>query len=259
MLPPMAPGTREHAFYNAADDARYGRADDMPSEFRDPALAFVRAQASTAIIVEIGAGRGTFAGCHPGYVATDLSLPALRSFPGARIQCNATALPFGDQSIDAFFSIATFEHLPRPGAALIELDRCLRPGGSLLLYPAWYVRPWASQGLHVRSYEELSRLKRVEKAAIGIRDRKPYQFVKVLPGRLRGEWLAPHRPVGLSYRHLEPNLERFVCSDSDAFASLDPHAVSTFFRSRGYRDRRRATVFARLLYGYEPVVVEKPR
>jgi hypothetical protein len=62
----------------------------------------------------------------------------------------------------------------------------------------------------------------------------------------------------LDYWRLDPNLEEYLTSDSDAFNSLDPQAVAAYFVSRGYRDQRRPSGRQRLLYGYEPVVVQKP-
>jgi ubiquinone/menaquinone biosynthesis C-methylase UbiE len=47
-------------------------------------------------------------------------------------------LPFEHGSFDAVFSHALFEHLDRPGAALLEIRRVLKPGGTVgLRAPDW--------------------------------------------------------------------------------------------------------------------------
>jgi len=158
------------------------------------------------------------------------------------------------------FSVAALEHVPAPELAVAEIDRCLRRGGRAFLYPAWYVRPWAARALGQRRYADVKPLERLEKLTILVRDRRPYRFLRVLPGRLSRE-LALRRSasVPLQYRRLSPNLHEYLDSDSDAYTSLDPQAMAAFFVARGYRDVRRGTGIQRLLYAYDPVVVEKPR
>lgn len=253
----------EFAFYSADDAARFGRTQaQIPPMFREPVMSFIRAIPADDLIVEIGVGRGGFDTARAGYVALDYSLPALRgSGATVRICANAETLPFVDRSIAAILSVATLEHVARPELAMAEIDRCLAPGGQVFLFPAWFVRPWASQALHVRRYGELSPVEKLAKASVLIRDRRPYQFLSVLPGRLAREWRLLRRsgPQQLTYKRLNPNLDEFLVSDSDAFASLDPHAVASYFLSRGYEIDTRTSIVRRLLYGYEPVVAAKPR
>ena len=170
-------------FYESEEEARFGRdAGGMPEAFTKPVRDFLARLPREAVVVEVGAGRGAFSDSHPGYVASDVSLRALARYcSGTRIQCDAMALPFRDESIDAFFSVAALEHVPDPERALNELDRCLKPGGRMLLYPAWYVRPWASRALAERRYRDLGIWDRVAKATIVVRDRRPYQALRVLP------------------------------------------------------------------------------
>jgi ubiquinone/menaquinone biosynthesis C-methylase UbiE len=258
----LAGAADEHAaFYTSEDDARFGRDETgMPDWIVEPLAAFTNELSADGALVEIGAGRGAFAGIHPNYVATDFSMHALRQVRGEpRLQCDAQALPFADASLTAVFSVAALEHVPHPERAIAEIDRCLRPGGRAFLYPAWYVRPWAARALAQRRYAEVSPLERLEKLTILVRDRRPYRFLRVLPGRLRRELeLRRGAAIALRYRRLRPNLDEYVDSDSDAYTSLDPQAVAAFFLARGYRDLRRPTWQQRLLYAYEPVVVEKP-
>jgi SAM-dependent methyltransferase len=166
-------------------------------------------------------------------VLTDYSFGALARFgEGPRIQLDAQRLPFRDESIDAFFSVATLEHVPRPEAVLEEIDRCLAPGGRALLFPAWHVgarRGYVARGL------------------------------SLLPRRaLRELQLALGRRLPFDYRRLQPNLEEYVASDSDAFARMDPHACALFYLSRGYRVRGADSLIGRLALRYVPVEVQRP-
>lgn len=261
MLPGGSGNDAHGAFYSSDDAARYGRGpSEMPATTVRQVHRFLAAVPADELVVEIGSGQGAFDQSHPSYVATDFSLRALAGFTrGVRVQADAQALPFADASIGAFFSVSTLEHVPRPASALAEIDRCLKPGGRAFLRPAWYVRPWTSSALHVRAYTDLSARDRIRKASIAIRNRRPYQAALVLPGRIRREWrLRQGTPLPFEYWRLTPNLSEFVVSDADAFARLDPHAVASYFVSRGYRDMNRASRSSRLMYGYEPVALVKP-
>jgi SAM-dependent methyltransferase len=96
--------------------------------------------------LEIGSGTGYFSlnlvqlGLIERLVATDISpgmLAELRSTAGAlglhvRTETtDAERLPFDDGTFDLAFGHAVLHHLPDLGAALTELHRVLRPGGTL--------------------------------------------------------------------------------------------------------------------------------
>ena len=64
--------------------------------------------------------------------------------------------------------------------------------------------------------------------------------------------------MAFTYKRLQPNLQKYVGTDCDAFTSMDPHAAILFFATRGWEilshpGRRR------LLARAEAVVVRKPR
>lgn len=63
-------------------------------------------------------------------------------------RADARQLPFSDASFDAIFSVATFEHILGLPAALVEMHRVLRPGGTLYSHfgPIWS----GGRGHHLR-------------------------------------------------------------------------------------------------------------
>jgi SAM-dependent methyltransferase len=97
-------------------------------------------------VLEIGCSRGyltrlvqRFA---PRTRGVDLNAEAIgRGVTHGLSVMDAQRLKFDDESFDKVFSFHCIEHVPDLGAALREMDRVLRPGGSLLLvYPAEPIR-----------------------------------------------------------------------------------------------------------------------
>lgn len=100
-------------------------------------------------ILEVACGRGGFvrelAQAGALVIGCDFSGAALRVGQGklehleggasgaAFVQGDAQKLPFATASFDVVVSCETIEHIPDPGAALGEMYRVTRPGGSLLL------------------------------------------------------------------------------------------------------------------------------
>src|SRR5579885_1250996 len=92
------------------------------------------------------------------------SLPA--GADGASVNGDGTRLPFADGSFDRIIASEVLEHIPDDGAAMAELARVLRPGGTLAVtVPAWLPERicWAItdefhapfvEGGHVRIYTE---------------------------------------------------------------------------------------------------------
>jgi ubiquinone/menaquinone biosynthesis C-methylase UbiE len=96
--------------------------------------------------LEIGAGTGYFtlnlvlAGVVERAVATDISPGMLQALSSSAdrlgvevktVRCEATELPFPDDSFDLVFGHAVLHHLPDPGRAFHEFRRVLRPGGRI--------------------------------------------------------------------------------------------------------------------------------
>ncbi len=104
-----------------------------------------------------GAGRHAFEAYRRGarVIAADLDLAELAPVGGmlaamraegeagppaqaAAVSADATGLPFADGSFDVIIAAEILEHVPRYDAALAEIARVLRPGGSVAVtVPAW--------------------------------------------------------------------------------------------------------------------------
>lgn len=95
------------------------------------------ASALHGIVLDIGcAGRELQQALPPSthYIGLDYPATADAEY-GTRpdVYGDGQRLPFGDARIDAVALLDVLEHLPRPGAALREMARVLKPGGTLVL------------------------------------------------------------------------------------------------------------------------------
>ncbi len=169
------------------------------------------------------------------YTGLDLSAYAGEHLHKPFVQASAMQLPFATSTFDAAWSINALEHMPEPEAALAEMRRVLKPGGLLLLSPAWQCRPWAAQGYPVRPYGDFDWRGKLIKASIPLRNSVAFRSQQVFPrrlGRLLGR-LGARRPTRLRYGHLTPNYEHLWVTDGDAANSLDPFEAILWFVSRG--------------------------
>ena len=91
---------------------------------------------------------------------------------GAATVGNALALPFPDATFDRIIAAEVLEHIPADRAAMTELVRVLRPGGTIAVtVPRWYpeLLNWALsdeyhsvEGGHVRIYRRSALTERLE-------------------------------------------------------------------------------------------------
>jgi SAM-dependent methyltransferase len=114
---------------------------------------------------------------------------------------DATRLPFTDASFDRVIASEVMEHVPDDGAALEELTRVLRPGGTIAVtIPAWLAERvcWAItdeyhapfvEGGHVRIYTEATLRHRMRAAGLEPRGahhahalHSPYWWLKCAVG-----------------------------------------------------------------------------
>jgi SAM-dependent methyltransferase len=247
-------------FYSGQDESRFGR-EKMPLQVEITRQWLELVSAQDGLILELGCGMGALAQVDPVYVGLDFSLVALRKFAVLKPRLNADMqrLPIRSGSIRLIFSWAALEHVPYPELVLDEICRVLKPGGILLLAPAWNCRSWAAEGLPVRDYSELGWIDRISKATIPIRDHILWRGMWALPRRLARELRAMRgNPLAFTYRRLCPNLSKYVYTDCDAFTSMDPQAAIIFFRTRKWNVLSHPSLFSRLFARHEPVVVQKP-
>lgn len=150
------------------------------------------------------------------------------------------------------------EHVPEPERALAEIRRVVRPGGLVLLYPAWYTRPWFAQGYTVRPYSDFHLAGKLIKASIPLRDMRAIRAVYTFSWRL---WRLLHHAVTkdravFRYRKLTPNYEYFWMPDSDAANSLDPFEAILWFTSRGDCCLNCASKIRQFLFRTGPVILK---
>jgi SAM-dependent methyltransferase len=101
-------------------------------------------------VVELGSGAGHLEEILPGVIKTEI-LPC----PHVGIILDGGRLPFAGDSLRAIVMTDVFHHLPRPGSFLREAERCVRPGGAVIMIEPW-VTPWSSfiyRHLHPEPFE----------------------------------------------------------------------------------------------------------
>lgn len=111
-----------------------------------------------SIVLEIGCGGGQMREWVQArglrYVGTDVSRDRvfdwLAAHGGPDVLCDAHAMPLRDNSVDAVYAAAVWEHLAFPQLAASEAARVLKPGG-YFLGSASFLEPW-----HDESYYHMS-------------------------------------------------------------------------------------------------------
>jgi SAM-dependent methyltransferase len=223
----------------AGDDDPYVKtAAEMAERFRvKPGVAdFVnRYGLERARVLDVGAGRGYLQDIVQDYVGLDISPTARRFFHKPFVRASATDMPFRDNEFDAAWTVWVLEHVPQPERMLSEMRRVIKPGGLLLLWPAWFCTSWAADGYNVRPYSDFGLPGKLVKASIPVRASYPFSTAYVIPTRAirtLASALLPG-PTSFHYRRLTPNYKQYWEPDSDAVNSLDPHEALLWFRSRG--------------------------
>jgi len=185
-------------------------------------------------VLEVGSGLGALQGLSPRYVGTDLAATCGRLFrlPARFVCSSADQLPFAAGSFDFVMSIYVLEHVHDPGAALEEIRRVCRSGGTIYLKPAFFCRPWTGASWFWKPYRELSWIERLHKASVPVRNSLPYRSAHLFWWRLGG---ALAKPRFLRIRKLMPNFEMPEVIDADAESWLDPLDIIRWFSSRGDR------------------------
>ena len=89
-------------------------------------------------VVELGSGAGFMDEFIDGLVTSEV-FPT----PHASVLLDGAALPFRDASLRAIVMTDVFHHIPAPRAFLAEAQRCIKPGGRILMIEPW-VTGWSS-------------------------------------------------------------------------------------------------------------------
>ena len=82
--------------------------------------------------LQLGTGPGLFARYHPGMVNSDIT-----DHDGVDVVADVHDLQFEDTSFDNIIGVDVLHHFARPGFALRECARVLRPGGRIILVEPW--------------------------------------------------------------------------------------------------------------------------
>lgn len=187
--------------------------------------------------LEMGSSKGLFQDLVDDYTGVDIAENLSRYYHKRFIPVQGANLPFENESFDAIFTYATYEHIPDLETALDEIIRVLKPGGVLLFAPAWHTRPWFAKGYQVRPYNDLTWREKMSKLSIPCRDFVLIRWPLVLLRRFLRLLLylpSSERAKPLKYKKLKANYEVYWQSDSDACNSIDPFDVVLWFRSRNF-------------------------
>jgi SAM-dependent methyltransferase len=99
------------------------------------------------LVLELGSGGGFIKDVVPETITSD-TLP----YAGVDLVVNATRMPFKDGELRAVYMLNVFHHIPDVRAFFRELERCLTPGGRVLI--ADQHRGWISEPILRHAHHE---------------------------------------------------------------------------------------------------------
>lgn len=259
----LRPGDEGDGWFEAMYAGR-SRNEQLQTDYlrdeRDFMARFAREKGLVGPCLEVGCGVGLFADEVPGYVGLEYSLQSLLA-PGFehadRVCGDATDLPFGDGSMECVCSFNVLEHVQEVGRAFAEIDRVLKPGGYLVLKPAWHCTRYTTELIPVLPYRELSLRQKLVKALLPVLKSKPYKAATQVPWRAFRR-LTARRGGPLRWGRLTPYHGEAWIADADAVASLDCHEGIFYFVGRGYACLSHPSALRQLLAGHDLVVLRKP-
>lgn len=258
-------GNREE-FYAKHYETR-SRVTDLESGYLTEAKRFVAEFVShhriNELVLEVGCGTGILAECAPQYLGMDFSSTSVfaEGFEGfRRFVGDAQCIPLATSSVELVISYNTLEHVPNPDLAFREIHRVLKPGGHVILHPAWNCSILQTRLIPVRSYGQLRFPDKILKAMQPMIKSRIFKACTRIPYRVARKVLSRNRKsISLRYRKLDPYLGTDVfIADCDATASIDIFDAILFFTSRGYQCSSHPTLRQQLLAGHAVVVAEKP-
>jgi len=236
------PTPEQQVFYDAAFDSKQARYDSIVrgvaerEHIKEQVEKFVAdAHMSGAHVLEVGSGAGALQDVVQDYTGLDISATARSRYHKRFVQADARAIPFPDGEFDLVWTIWVLEHVPNPEQALREMRRVLKPGGLLVLDPAWLCSDLAPNGYPVRPYSDFGLGGKLIKATVPIQNSPVFQAMYMLPVRVvrLASWKLTNRPTALHYRPIAANYDYYWMGDSDAVNSIDMFEAYLWFRSRG--------------------------
>lgn len=239
-------------------------------EHRTFLVGKVREFGMTGPTVEIGCGNGLLAPALPDYIGLEYSMSALTNVGWGteeRVCANAEQLPFKTASIGLVVSVNAIEHVGDIGSVFAEMDRVLRPGGMMFLWPAWHCTRANTELLSYKKYGQLNARQRAEKFLLPVARSRVYKFFRRIPGRLVRR-ACTSGPTTLKWGRLTPSTEAYdehgkyllpvFVPDTDARADIDIHESIMYFVRRGYECISHPKLLQQFLAQHEWVILRKP-
>ena len=96
-----------------------------------------RIPSGSGAVVEFGSGAGFLNDYVPDLIASEVFI-----CPGISIVLDARGLPFAPASLKAIAMVDVLHHIPDADSFLLEAERCLQPGGALVMIEPW-VSSWS--------------------------------------------------------------------------------------------------------------------
>jgi len=101
----------------------------------------------TGGVLELGSGAGFLSGYIPGLITSEVFL-----CPHIQLVLDGRQLPFSAESLKAIVMVDVLHHIPDGQAFLAEAERCVRPGGRIVMIEPW-VSTW-SRPIYTRLHHE---------------------------------------------------------------------------------------------------------
>ena len=112
-------------------------------------------------------------------------------------------IPLAAESAECVFSFNTLEHVADVDLAFSEMDRVLRPGGWLVLKPAWHCTRYITELIPILPYSKLNPRQKLTKALLPLLKSKIYKCATRIPARV-GRRLTSSAKALLRWGQLTP-------------------------------------------------------
>jgi len=149
-----------------SSDNSYGGRDNLEAmkkatRYNNFLLDLIRKYAIGSRVLDHGAGAGTFAtpvaagGLQVLCMEPDNDLRADLTLSGLEVAASLEEIP--DCSVDYAYTLNVLEHIKDDQEAIVELHRCLKPGGRLLVYVPAFQNLYSQMDTHVGHFRRYRR------------------------------------------------------------------------------------------------------